>query len=71
MITFTYKCVTLTDFCDTVGWDYDSTLDSVHNSDISFGNNDDTLVRSDTLSSICEKDLPKDFDYDILISLGC
>lgn len=70
MDIFTYKCVTLEDFCDFTGWNYEDTVDEVSYSDISFGTNDDTLVRPDTLAKICEKDLPDGFDFDIMISLG-
>jgi hypothetical protein len=70
MDIFTYRCVNLKDFCDAVGWDYFETLDILLDSDISYGTNDDTLVRPDTLSKICEKDLPENFDYDLTISLG-
>ncbi len=70
MDTFTYKCVTLQDFCDHVGWDYMYTIDCLLDSDISYGTNDDTLVRPDTLANICEVDFSNNFDTDILISLG-
>jgi len=70
MDIFTYKCVTLIDFCDHVDWDYEDTMESLLNSPISFGPNDDTLVRPDTLADICERDFPDNFDADILISLG-
>lgn len=70
MDIFTYKCVTLKDFCDHVCWDYDEVLEGLLNSDISYGTNDDTLVRPDTLASIMEYDFPNNFDADILISLG-
>lgn len=70
MDIFTYKCVTLQDFCDNVGWDYMYTLDSLLDSDISYGTNDDTLVMPSTLANICEMDLPETVDFDIMISLG-
>lgn len=70
MDIFTYKCVTLKDFCDDVGWDYMYTIDCLLDSDISYGTNDDTLVMPSTLANICEMDLPEDFDFDIMISLG-
>lgn len=70
MDIFTYKCVYLQDFCNHVGWDFIQTLDCLLNSDISYGTNDDTLVCPDTLAHICEMDLPEDFDFDIMISLG-
>jgi hypothetical protein len=70
MDIFTYKCVTLEDFCDNVGWDYMYTIDCLLDSDISYGTNDDTLVTPSTLANICEMDLPEAFDFDIMISLG-
>ena len=70
MDIFTYRCVNLQDFCDAVDWDYFETLDILLDSDISYGTNDDTLVRPDTLAKICEQDLPENFDYDLMISLG-
>ena len=70
MDIFTYKCVTLKDFCESMGWNFEDTLEELLNSPISFGANDDTLVRPDTLADICDRELPKDFDFDILISLG-
>jgi|688.fasta_scaffold881621_2 hypothetical protein len=70
MDIFTYKCVTLEDFCDYVGWDYDDAMEALLHSPISFGPNDDTLVMPSTLADICEMDLPETFDFDIMISLG-
>jgi hypothetical protein len=70
MDIFTYRCVNLKDFCDNVDWDYMYTLDCLLDSDISYGTNDDTLVRPDTLAKICEIALPETFDFDLMISLG-
>jgi len=71
MDIFTYRCVNLKDFCDAVGWDYETTIEEINNSDISFGNNDDTLVMPISLANICERDLPENFDYNLMVSLGC
>ena len=71
MDIFTYRCVNLRDFCSAVGWDYENTMNELLNSDISFGNNNDTLVTPSSLADICEQDLPDNFDYDLMISLGC
>lgn len=71
MDIFTYRCISLKDFCDNVGWNYNETLEELLNSDISFGNNADTLVMPSSLADICEKELPENFDYDLMISLGC
>ena len=79
MDTFNYKCVLLKDFCEAVGWNHVETVDHLMNSDISFGNNDDTLVTPHNLADICEKELPENFeemaglnpDDDLMISLGC
>lgn len=71
MDTFIYHCINLEDFCRTMNWDYDETSETLSNSDISFGSNDDTLVRPDTLAKLCDKELPENFDYDLMISLGC
>ena len=70
MDTFVYRCVNLQDFCDEVDWDYFDTVDTLLDSDISYGTNDDTLVRPDTLAKICDQELPENFDFDLMISLG-
>lgn len=70
METFNYVCVTLEDFCEELGWDFESTNEALLNSDISWGTNDDTLVMPTTLANICEKELPENFNYDIMVSLG-
>ena len=71
MEVLSYKYVKLNDFCRHVGWDYQQTLDMLMDSDVSFGNNDDTLVMPATLAGICERELPENFDHDLMISLGC
>ncbi len=70
MRTFNYVCVTLEDFCEELGWDFESTNDTLLNSDVSWGTNDDTLVMPTTLANICEKQLPENFNHDIMVSLG-
>ena len=70
MDIFSYRCVSLKDFCDNVGWNYTHTINCLVDSDLSYGTNDDTLVRPDTLAKICETDLPEVFDFDLMISLG-
>ena len=70
MQTFNYVCVTLEDFCDELGWDFQTTNDALLNSDISWGTNDDTLVMPTTLANICEKQLPENLNHDIMVSLG-
>lgn len=70
MQTFNYTCITLADFCYETGWDYENTVDQLLNSDISFGTNDDTLVMPTTLAKVCEKQLPENFNHDIMVSLG-
>lgn len=71
MDTFIYRCVNLQDFCSALGWNYEDTMNAVMDSDISFGNNGDTLVMPISLASMCEKELPENFDHDLMISLGC
>lgn len=71
MDTFVYRCINLKDFCREVNWDYEQTSESLSNSDISFGSNDDTLVMPSTIAKICEKELPENFDFDLMVSLGC
>jgi hypothetical protein len=72
MKTFGIICMTLVDFCDHVGWDYFDTLDCLNHSDqVSWGNNDDTLVLPKTLADICERELPTHIlPEKLYISLG-
>jgi hypothetical protein len=44
MKTFTHECVSLKDYCDHNNLDYTAVMDMVASSDVSFGNNYDTLV---------------------------
>ena len=66
----------LIDFCKSQGWDYMDTLDAIHNSDISFGNNCDTLVSVERLCTLCDKGSIENIgdryeSKDVMISLGC
>lgn len=44
MQSFTHECIRLKDYCDHNNLDYADVMDMVCNSDVSFGNNYDTLV---------------------------
>ena len=44
MQTFTHTCIRLKDYCDHNNLDYSEVMDMVCDSDVSFGNNYDTLV---------------------------
>ena len=71
MKTFRYTCVTLQDFCKEVGFDYAETMECLCNSEeVSFGNNDDTLLTIAQLCDICDKDVPAHIDDTIRIALG-
>ena len=54
MQTFTHTCVTLKDYCDHNNLDYTDVMDMVCDSDLSFGNNFDTLVALPDLWMILE-----------------
>lgn len=47
--TFTYKCVDLQVFCDYFILDYNSVVEKLNNSIVSWGTNDDTLVSVDRM----------------------
>lgn len=74
MEIFTYTCVTLRDFCDYADWDYDYVLDELHESDVSWGTNGDTLVTPETVAYICDYTVPinvvKCWGKNLMISLG-
>jgi hypothetical protein len=44
MQSFTHECIRLKDYCDHNNLDYADVMDMICNSDVSFGNNYDTLV---------------------------
>jgi hypothetical protein len=79
MKTFTHECISLKDYCDHNHLDYNDVLDMVSASDVSFGNNYDTLVALPDLWMILEDndiDTEKLDDGDlnvhsVRISLGC
>jgi hypothetical protein len=71
MKTFTIKCVSMKDFCESVGINYDDAIDAVSNSDVSFGTNDDTLVTVSNLCNILEMHVPAGIDPKLFVSLGC
>ena len=70
MKTFTIKCVTLETVCEFNKLDIEAVFERVSNSEISFGNNGDTLLTRYQLESILELKLDWDLQ-DIFISLGC
>ena len=70
MKTFTIKCVTLETVCEFNKLDIEAVFERVSNSEISFGNNGDTLLTRAQLECILECKLDWDLQ-DIFISLGC
>ena len=79
MKSFTYNCLTLADLCAHNSIEYDTVMQAICDSDISFGNNYDTIMTSDQLESILEDAciIIDGLDYDnhdedgyVLISLG-
>lgn len=75
MNTFTYTCITIQNFCSQNGINYNKAMNAICSSDISFGNNYDTLVDIDQLKSILEDyGIPVDNivhrNKGVLISLG-
>jgi len=54
MKSFSYECVTLSEFCKHNDLDYNAVIDAVNNSDISFGTNYDTLLAPAQLEAILE-----------------
>ncbi len=78
METFTHTCVALKDYCDHNSLNYDDVMQMVCDSDVSFGNNYDTLVALPDLWMILEDndvDVEKLDDgglnvHEVRISLG-
>ncbi len=71
MTPFTYTCVTLADVCSTNNLDYETVMDRLNASDVSFGTNDDTLITRQTLESILDARVQfGDLSDDVMISLG-
>ena len=70
MKTFTIKCVTLETVCEFNKLDIEAVFERLNDSEISFGNNGDTLLTRTQLECILEHKLDWDLQ-DIFISLGC
>jgi hypothetical protein len=71
MTPFTYTCVTLSDVCSINNLDYETVMDRLNASDVSFGTNDDTLITRQTLESILDARVQfGDLSDDVMISLG-
>ena len=79
MKTFSYSLLTLADVCDHNDIEYAKVMDAICDSDISFGNNYDTIMSSKQLEDILENAglMIDGLDYDnhdedgfVLISLG-
>jgi hypothetical protein len=62
-------CIALQDYCVERGLDMESVLTVLHESGISFGLNDDTLVREGRLCRLLGIEPPERERY--MISLGC
>lgn len=71
MTPFTYICVALADVCSANNLDYETVMDVLNASDVSFGTNDDTLITRQTLESILDSRIQfGDLSDDVMISLG-
>lgn len=62
-------CISLKDYCVERGLNIELVLEVLHESDISFGLNDDTLVREERLCRLLGIEPPEYERY--MISLGC
>lgn len=71
MKSFTYECLDILDVCNHNSLDYNETMESISNSNVSYGTNADTLITGTMLNSILETTLDfGEYGPDILISLG-
>jgi hypothetical protein len=78
MKSFSYECIELVEFCKHNSLDYNTVMEAITHSDISFGTNYDTLLAPAQLEGILEDAdiVTEDLSYDtyspdrILISLG-
>jgi hypothetical protein len=76
MKTFQYTCLHIDDVCNHNDLDYNSVMDMIAASDVSFGNNDDTLITVKTFREILGDegydtlDFDKHDDDNVMISLG-
>ena len=78
MTVYSHNYVTIADVCGHNDLDYNEVMDAICNSDISFGNNEDTLMSRRQLQDIVDSYLEETVDLDwgrlddsVLISLGC
>jgi len=66
-----YRYVTLEDFVDAHGLDFDNVDNMLYNSQYSYGTNDDTLVGYETLCDMCNtRPLSTYRGTDLMVSLG-
>lgn len=65
MIVYCHNYVTIMDVCKYNDLDLGDVMDAICNSDISFGNNYDTLISQGQLQNILD-----DFDFDIVLEFG-
>jgi hypothetical protein len=71
MILYSHNYVTLKSVCDHNSLDYIEVMDEICHSDVSFGNNYDTLIHRRVLEDILLKELDwARLDDSVLISLG-
>jgi len=70
MNTFTITCVCLDDLCSHLGIDSGEARDTISNSDVSFGTNDDTLVSLARVCRILGVEIPAVLDPSVMVSLG-
>ena len=65
MKSYAWEYLDLQEVCDYNELDYDSVMEAISNSDVSFGTNTDTLISQETLQSILD-----DNDFDIILEFG-
>lgn len=77
MIVYSHNYVTLKSVCDHNSLDYNEVTDAISNSDVSFGNNYDTLICRGVFEAILEDWFDDTINLDwarlddsVLISLG-
>ena len=70
MNTFTITCVRFDDLCGHLGMNADEARETISNSDISFGTNDDTLVSLARVCRILGVEIPTVLDPTVMVSLG-
>jgi hypothetical protein len=76
MKSYTWEYLDLREVCEHNKLDYSDVIDAICNSDVSFGNNTDTLISQETLESILDDEgiiVDLDFgkyDNTVVISLG-